>query len=252
MPYAALRSTRPYQTLSAAAVAVALASTAACSDEATAPRSSAPATQLQAPQADYRIPQVGATATVHIVDIAGFTIPEKLSIKFYLNGSFTDTVTVWDNTAQDKDLAIGQFKVMIPARASYKVCAQGLSKSFGVDYYLDACKTITTNQLTFDVGSVVAHRLPKMTFALKSWNGLQLKGAAVEFTQGNWHSIDNDQFTPGTIPSTLPQPGTYSYCEVVAPVSYDFIYPRCSTITVAWDTMYPKVWTHFQGIFSNY
>ena len=224
MRYATPISTRGYRALLGAVVMAVVGSTAACSDEATAPTPVA-AAELRGPQASInRFPPVGATVTVRIADILGQTINEALSVKFYLNGSFTDTVTVWDNSAMDKDPAIGKFKVTVHASAFYKVCAQGLSKSFGTDYYLDACKTITTNQLSFDAGTVVAHRLPKIAITLQSQVGFSIKGAAAEFTYAPGLTAKfNDQFTAGTIVVSLPQPGSYPYCEVAAPTGYQFV-----------------------------
>lgn len=231
-------SARVYRAISVAAVTL-LGLTTACQDGPTAP---APAStkEVSAPQATI-YPVLGATMTVAIRDINGVVIPEKLGIKIFLGGSVTDTVSVFDNTAADKDVSIGRFKITVPWHSSYKVCATGLSANYGVDYYLDACKTITTNATSFDAGSVVAHRRPKFLLQLRDGFGNTLTGAAAQFTYApGQYSTFNDQFTPGVIVAVLPQPGTYPYCETKAPTGYAFTNPQCSSITIGWDT----VWSH--------
>ena len=76
MRYATPISTRGYRALLGAVVMAVVGSTAACSDEATAPTPVA-AAELRGPQASInRFPPVGATVTVRIADILGQTINE--------------------------------------------------------------------------------------------------------------------------------------------------------------------------------
>lgn len=241
MRYSHLQSSRVRRTLMAAATLSAVGLTAACSDDVGTSAPTGPV-GLDRPNAILQGSTPTAAATVRIVDPQGVTLTEKLFIKFYLNGSFSDTVTVYDNSVTDQDPAIGKFKVYVPQKVSWKVCAQGISATFSTDYYLDACKTVAGNTSTVNVGSVVAHRKPVIKFPLKSWTGVQLKGAAIQWMPSG--GKDNDQFSTGTIIATRYQPGTYEYCEVKAPDGYNFATPTCDTITVAWDQVYIRPLIH--------
>lgn len=222
--------------------AVALATitfTGACSDDATAP--STPAA-VQPIAAQATILPLKTLVTVRIKDVWGSLITDKAPIRI---GDFS-TPYIWDNSSADWDGTTGIISVYVPRAATLHVCLGNDTQNFAIEAMESYCNDVPGNTSTVDAGSLVMHRYPKVSIALQDMNGNKVVGATLQISdlsQGfnkkaeDGYINDLDGLVNGNITVKLNRPGTYTWCETVAPTTPGtaLANPSCGTFKASWD-----------------
>jgi hypothetical protein len=228
--------------IASAILAAATLSSAACSDETTAPQATAkPIAQSEA----IINPVFFTVATVKVVDVFNSAIvSEKPTVRFKVGD---DSVDVEDNSAKDMDATLGTIKTAIPRGATYEVCAIKTPVRFvgvpGYPNYPD-CAKASGPASQVDLGKVFMRKKPRVGFYLQDMSGNWITGAHVGITYPNGFVLDlyegkpgYDSIIDGQFYMTLifPPVGTYKWCETQAPNGYQFTQPTCVTWNVTWD-----------------
>ena len=222
---------------------IAAASVVACSDSATAPRPTAVAVPTSA-AANIVLPKSLVSVKVTLYNGTLFAY-DKASVKFFANG---DSGTVKDNSAFDKDTTTGIIAALIPMSASVKVCLTDAPKDWSWSPN-QACNTVAGGTSKVDAGSLIIHNIPGLGLYMRNMAGniITSGGGKFEITgpPGSGYSLTvtdndaNDRFGgvdgKGKIVVWVPAPGTYKWCEKVAPPGYLITLPDCGLVTVVWD-----------------
>jgi len=221
--------------------AVAIASTAACSDNPAAPRSDAASIPTSEAQASI-IPVPRSLVTVRVENIHGALITELPAVKFFYNAN--DSVTVYDNTAPDKDMTLGIITVPLPVSATHKACLVTDTKTYGINVWESYCNTAAGGTATVDLGVLVMHKFPFMMFSMKEGANLSLlPGAKITVTaapQGFSRTVkdgstkDLKPGDDGRIGLYGNRPGTYTMCVIESPTAYVPL-QSCHNVNLTWD-----------------
>ena len=217
----------------------AAATVVACSDSATAPQ---PAAVSIPSTADANIIPLRMLVTVKVTLWNGTLFGyDKASVKFIANG---DSGTVKDNSAFDKDTTTGIISALVPWSASVKVCLTDAPKDWSWSPN-QACNTVPGGASKVNAGSLVIHNIPAIGLDMKNMAGNIIPGGKFEITgpPGSGYSQTitdgdaNDRYAGvnGHIVLWVPAPGTYKWCEKVAPPGYLITLPECGLVTVVWD-----------------
>jgi hypothetical protein len=220
--------------------AVAIVSAVACSDDTTAPQPAA-AKETSGPQA--MILPARSLVTVRIKKVNGALLPEKGAVMFYAAG---DSGVVWDNSAADKDMTVGIITVALPWSATFKACLYTDTQNYAIEALQPHCNSATGNVSAVDLGSLVMHHFPIVVFIMQDMSFNQISGGSLTVTaplNDGFSEIATDEGqndllvgTPGRIGVQGNRPGTYTWCEKVAPNGYLLTSPTCGTVNLAWDT----------------
>lgn len=239
----------------AAGIALVATSTSACSDAATAPKTTA---AIPTAESGLIIKNLFVTATVNIVDIWGQTINEPAFVRF--KTSPTDSMNVMDNSSKDLDPAVGIIKVALVLSSSYTACAVGDTYTFQApknpDPAYPTCSSAVAQLGKVNFGKVYMRRKPKLGFTTQDKQGLTIVGATVQvtFPNGYVHTVADGQLyadqtgaVDGKILMQLGTgPGEYKWCEVQAPTGFALANPTCGTFTAQYDANTEYVLKHKQ------
>jgi hypothetical protein len=238
--------------IASAILAAATLSSAACSDETTAPQATAkPIVQSEA----IINPIFFTVATVKVVDVfASAIVSEKPTVRFKVGD---DSVDVEDNSAKDMDATLGTIKTVVARGASYQVCALKTPIRFvgvaGFPNYPN-CAQASGPASQVDFGKVFMRKKPRVYFDLQDMKGNWITGAHVGITypNGGGFVLDlyegkpgYDSVIDGKLFMTLAaDPKPYMWCETAAPNGYQFTQPTCVTWMVNWDVDYAYLLQH--------
>lgn len=226
----------------AGAVAVSI-TVAACSDAATAPKSSPAGARAIAGPSEVVL-QIGAQLSVRVVDTANKTLKETSWVNFTTSND--DTISVYDNSAKDADPAVGYVRVTMLKAQTYKACF-GMSQHYRRDLNYQSpwqpCKSVTTSSGVVDLGKVYARESPQVTFIIKDQFGLR-GGATVNLSVApNWSlnildgnpSYDESAGSDGIIKYTIGWPNVVTWCAYNAPsAKHKLLSPKCGTLNAEW------------------
>lgn len=212
--------------------------TVACSDT-TAPR---PVTaSIPTSGAEATILPLRTLVTVRVTTYFGQLIVEKPSVRFYFA---SDSVTVKDNSALDKDTTLGIIRASVPASAWIKVCLVGNTENFSFSPYA-GCITVAGNEPKVNAGTLIMHVFPAIGLRMLNKSGNVISGGTFTLTgpPGSGYSLTvsdgdaNDRYVGvnGNIVVWVPAPGTYKWCETKAPLGYLIALPNCGTVDLEWD-----------------
>jgi len=219
--------------------AVAVASAVACSDDATAPRSSASAL----PQGAQRsIASGNSLVVVKIRDIWGSILTEKTTVKF---SSKNGSLVLPDNAAQDMVNATDIIGALLPVADTFTVCLMTDTKNYGIDVTKPYCNSVPGNVGTVLAGSLVMRHFPTVGAYMQDMNGNSITGGSVKFvappndgfsaTVMDGGGNDLSQAVDGKIVINGNRPGTYTWCETAPPTGYSLTSPTCGTVNLYWD-----------------
>ena len=214
-----------------AGLAAAALSTAACSDEATAPVSAARAIDdASKVTVGGGIPQVATFISVRIIDVTGNLVTEKAMVRFRWSQP-KDSVFVMDNSAKDLDPTIGIVRIAAPKAAGYDGCVRGVTAHFAADSTGPSYPTCNSKfWLAFEnpLGNVYMRRKPQLTVKMIDfWNTL-LPGATLRVYTPGWlrdvadgqAGMDEPSTNNGKITVTLPKAGNFVWGAVKTPTGH--------------------------------
>jgi len=226
-----ITSLKTYRRMVAAGVTAVAVSTAACSDEATAPvsvpRSIDGANKVTV---GGDIPQVATFISVRIIDVTGKLVTEKAMVRFRWSQP-KDSVFVMDNSDKDLDQTIGIVKIAAPKAAGYDGCVRGVTAHFVADSTGPSYPTCNSKfWLAFDnpLGNVYMRRKPQLTVKMIDfWNTL-LPGATLRVYGGGWTRdvadgqapLDEAPANDGKITVTLPKAGSFVWGAIKTPTGH--------------------------------
>jgi hypothetical protein len=220
--------------------AVAIVSAVACSDDTTAPVPAA--ASIPTTGAQGMILPARSLVTVRVKNVWGQLITDKAALKFLAAG---DSVVIWDNSSADKDMTVGVVTVSLPWSATFKACLYTDTQNYAIDAFSSYCNTVAGNATTVNAGSLLMHQFPILGFTLRDQYQNQLVGATVSViappsdgfsrTVADGGAGDLSVGVNGNITIKGNRPGTYSWCETVAPAGYNLASPTCGTVYVGWD-----------------
>jgi len=219
---------------------VTIVSTVACSDNPTAPRRDAASFPTSGAQASITAVR-RSLVTVRVENIYGALITETPSVKFF---ALNDSVIVVDNTAADKNATPGIIAVPLPISATHKACLVNDTKTYGIDVWKPYCNTAAGGTATVDLGALVMHEFPFMSFSMRDAASLSLlPGAKITVTaasQGFSRTVkdgaanDLNPGNDGKIGLRGNRPGTYTMCVTVPPTAYVAL-QSCYNVNLDWD-----------------
>jgi hypothetical protein len=227
------------------------ASSVACTDDVTAPRRAAGA-----------IPPAGAQGTIILprslvsvrVEFGGQLLPEAARIRFVAGN---DTAFVKDNTMNDKDPTLGIIKVSLPWSSSYQACLSADTPSYAIVPGWWACSTVAGNAAVVDAGILRMRRFPLAAFSTRdvNWNTITEAVFTLDADADGFFRTAEDG-GPGEISPAVDgmivirgnRPGTYTWCETVAPAGYLKPSPSCGSIELEWDQTTSVVLQHAKKI----
>jgi len=219
-----------------------IAGLAACSDNPTQPATPATAPRAQSTLVQVpNVPVVATTATLRVKDIWGALIPDGVHTEWIMADGTSKVIH--DNIGPDLDPTWGVITVKMPYSPTIKVCLYTDASMHAIDTTKPYCNTVAWSYPTMDMGTLVMRRNPWMTFYTVDMNGKLLPGATITVTGPiafNEQVVDGgvwDHFSPvdGKLNVKLDRPGTYTWCENVAPVGYLLTNPTCGTFQAYWD-----------------
>jgi hypothetical protein len=233
------------------AAAVAVAATIACSDAATAPTPKA-----SVPQTPQSMIMPRTLVTLHITDMAGNIIPEASIVRFVTG---PDTVQLWDNSFYDTNKTLGVITVSMRWASSYQACMFSDTKNYGIDPSLPYCNTVAGGASSVDAGSLKMRKFGRAAFSMKDPSGALVPGGEIQLmadpvTDGysaivaDGDAEDRSPGLDGKIVIRGNRPGTYTWCETLAPAGYLKPMPSCGTISLQWETVTPVTLTHMKKI----
>jgi hypothetical protein len=237
------------------AATLAMAATMACSDDATAPERA-----VSLPQNPQSMIVPRTLVTLKLTDTGGNLLPEAASARFIAG---PDTVTLWDNSFYDTNKTTGIISVSMRWTSSYKACLFGDSKNYGIDVnLLPTCNTVAGGASAVDAGSLKLRKFPIAAFSLQDMNGGVVTEAEVQLiadpvTDGYMTTVqdgDTEDRKPaidGKLWIRGNRPGTYTWCETLAPAGYLKTSPSCGTVDLHWDVVTPVTLKHQKKIIIN-
>lgn len=237
-------SRRSRRVVLTAAAAIGL-SVAACSEDATAPEAHAGGLDM-APQP--ALIRAGTTITVRIEDTAGKLITDKTTLMFKTSRP-NEWLYVDDNSANDKDPAVGAFKVVVKKAELYQVCGVYDTEHWGWDPFSGyGCAESSSTASTIDMGALKMFEWPTLTFHMQDVAGGTIAGGTVTVnkttdafttTVKDNGAGDLSPVTAGHITVRLQRPDVYQWCEIKAPVGFLLTNPSCAIINIPnWETGY--------------
>ena len=231
--YRTMISLKTYRRMVAASLAAVAVSTAACSDEATAPAPASAARSIDGANkvtVGGDIPQLATFISVRIIDVTGKLVTEKAMVRFRWSQP-KDSVFVMDNSAKDLDPTIGIVKIAAPKAAGYDGCVRGVTAHFAADSTGPSYPTCNSKfWLAFDnpLGNVYMRRKPQLTVKMIDfWNTL-LPGATLRVYTPGWLRdvadgqafMDEAPANDGKITVTLPKAGNFVWGAIKNPTGH--------------------------------
>jgi hypothetical protein len=232
------------------AASLSLLSVAACGEAGTAPPAASPPAASRAEQANPHASlqiDLNPALSVRIVDKDGKSVG---GAQVTFTGYRGQQKAVNDNHAGDSDSRLGYIRTQMLPAASYRACLTGALSAYGADP--GTCNTRSGGSLAVDMGQLLIHKRPLLSFNMRNQSGAFVPGAAVSVTGPNGFSKtladggigDQGSGNNGVIALTLPLPGTYSWCEIVAPTNYLLTNPSCGTLDAKWDIIHVLLLQH--------
>ena len=233
-------STLPRRGLALTSV-LAILSAAACSDNTqspTAPIAAPPSIPSAGPNLDVsEITSVG----FKILTVWGTQLPEAATVKFMGK----DTIEVVDNLLPDLDPNLGSIRLNVPKADAFTACLKKDTKSYGIDVSKPFCSTAPVAVKMTVLPPLTMRAFPIVAFYSQDLNGANMAAGTIAITapapdvfaavSADGGVADLSAAGDGKIVFRAHRPGTYSWCETVAPVGAYLTSPACSTVNLSWD-----------------
>ena len=233
-------------------------SVAACQDGTTAPTSSG-AREVAGPNnvtVVGGVPQVATFISLHIVDVAFKTVPEKAWVRFRWSNP-TDSADVADNGPLDLDPTIGYVKFAAPTAAGYQGCVRMFTTHYVTvtgDASYPTCNSKSWLSTNIQLGEVFMRRRPQIAVRMEDLLANLLPGASLHVcnSQNGWSldiadgsGWDEPPVNDGKITVTLPLPGYYLFNEGKKPTGpWEQVGTTYYGYSAAWDTRRDQVIQH--------